>query len=126
MLLFSATFEDAVLQFAEQIIPDPNIIKLRREEMTLTNIRQFYFLCENKKDKYKALCNIYGSITVGQAIIFCQVKLSCCCYAHSKSQIAVFIKIGVKNDLSFNADGNRVRSPIMDNARGFLSVGDGM
>ncbi|XP_067419456.1 ATP-dependent RNA helicase DDX25 isoform X1 [Emydura macquarii macquarii] len=74
MLLFSATFEDAVLQFAEQIIPDPNIIKLRREEMTLTNIRQFYFLCENKKDKYKALCNIYGSITVGQAIIFCQTR----------------------------------------------------
>ncbi|CAM2107602.1 ATP-dependent RNA helicase DDX25 isoform X1 [Lepidochelys kempii] len=74
MLLFSATFEDAVLRFAEQIIPDPNIIKLRREEMTLTNIRQYYFLCENKQDKYKALCNIYGSITVGQAIIFCQTR----------------------------------------------------
>uniref|UniRef100_A0A674IAB1 RNA helicase n=1 Tax=Terrapene triunguis TaxID=2587831 RepID=A0A674IAB1_9SAUR len=74
MLLFSATFEDTVLRFAKQIIPDPNIIKLRREEMTLTNIRQYYFLCENKQDKYKALCNIYGSITVGQAIIFCQTR----------------------------------------------------
>uniref|UniRef100_A0A8C5F2T1 RNA helicase n=1 Tax=Gopherus evgoodei TaxID=1825980 RepID=A0A8C5F2T1_9SAUR len=74
MLLFSATFEDAVLRFAEQIILDPIIIKLRREEMTLTNIRQYYFLCENIQDKYKALCNIYGSITVGQAIIFCQTR----------------------------------------------------
>ncbi|XP_061449050.1 ATP-dependent RNA helicase DDX25 [Rhineura floridana] len=74
MLLFSATFEDPVLQFAQRIVPDPNIIKLRREELTLNNIRQYYFECENKEDKYKALCNIYGSITVGQAIIFCQTR----------------------------------------------------
>uniref|UniRef100_A0A8C3FWW0 RNA helicase n=1 Tax=Chrysemys picta bellii TaxID=8478 RepID=A0A8C3FWW0_CHRPI len=49
-------------------------LSLVSKEMTLTNIRQYYFLCENKQDKYKALCNIYGSITVGQAIIFCQTR----------------------------------------------------
>jgi hypothetical protein len=75
MLLFSATFEDSVWQFAERIIPDPNVIKLRKEELTLNNIRQYYVLCENRKDKYQALCNIYGGITIGQAIIFCQVNL---------------------------------------------------
>ncbi|XP_077775646.1 ATP-dependent RNA helicase DDX25 [Podarcis muralis] len=74
MLLFSATFEDPVLLFAQRIVPEPNVIKLRREELTLNNIRQYYFECENKEDKYKALCNIYGSITVGQAIIFCQTR----------------------------------------------------
>ncbi|XP_060643264.2 ATP-dependent RNA helicase DDX25 [Anolis sagrei] len=74
MLLFSATFEDPVLQFATRIVPDPNIIKLRREELTLENIRQYYFQCENIEDKYRALCNIYGSITIGQAIIFCQTR----------------------------------------------------
>lgn len=73
MLLFSATFEDSVWHFAERIIPDPNVIKLRKEELTLNNIRQYYVLCEHRKDKYQALCNIYGSITIGQAIIFCQV-----------------------------------------------------
>lgn len=73
MLLFSATFEDSVWQFAERTIPDPNVIKLRKEELTLNNIRQYYVLCENRKDKYQALCNIYGGITIGQAIIFCQV-----------------------------------------------------
>ena len=74
MLLFSATFEDSVWQFAERIIPDPNVIKLRKEELTLNNIRQYYVLCRSRKDKYQALCNIYGGITVGQAIIFCQVS----------------------------------------------------
>ncbi|KAF6080904.1 DEAD-box helicase 25 [Phyllostomus discolor] len=76
MLLFSATFEDSVWQFAERIIPDPNVIKLRREELTLDNIRQYYVLCEEPKDKYHALCNIYGGITIGQAIIFCQTRKS--------------------------------------------------
>lgn len=74
MLLFSATFEDSVWQFAERIIPDPNVIKLRKEELTLNNIRQYYVLCENRKGKYQALCNIYGGITIGQAIIFCQTR----------------------------------------------------
>lgn len=60
-------------QFAERIIPDPNVIKLRKEELTLNNIRQYYVLCGSRKDKYQALCNIYGGITIGQAIIFCQV-----------------------------------------------------
>ncbi|XP_039212549.1 ATP-dependent RNA helicase DDX25 isoform X2 [Crotalus tigris] len=74
LLLFSATFEPPVLKFAQRIIPEPNIITLRREELTLSNIRQYYFECENKEDKFRALCNLYGSITVGQAIIFCQTR----------------------------------------------------
>ncbi|KAM3830403.1 ATP-dependent RNA helicase DDX25 isoform 1-T1 [Vipera latastei] len=74
LLLFSATFEPPVLRFAQRIIPDPNIIALRREELTLSNIRQYYFECENKEDKFRALCNLYGSITIGQAIIFCQTR----------------------------------------------------
>ncbi|XP_069473389.1 ATP-dependent RNA helicase DDX25 isoform X2 [Ambystoma mexicanum] len=74
MLLFSATFEDSVWQFAERIIPDPNIIRLRKEELTLQNIRQFYDPCAHKEQKYKALCNLYGSITIAQAIIFCQTR----------------------------------------------------
>ncbi|XP_036786219.1 ATP-dependent RNA helicase DDX25 isoform X1 [Manis pentadactyla] len=74
MLLFSATFGDSLWRFAEQIIPDPNVIKLRKEELTLDNIRQFYVLCEDRRDKYEALCNIYGGLTIAQAIIFCQTR----------------------------------------------------
>nr|3FMO_B Chain B, ATP-dependent RNA helicase DDX19B [Homo sapiens] len=31
MLLFSATFEDSVWKFAQKVVPDPNVIKLKRE-----------------------------------------------------------------------------------------------
>ncbi|XP_066428763.1 ATP-dependent RNA helicase DDX25 [Eleutherodactylus coqui] len=74
MLLFSATFEESVFSFAERIVPDPNIIKLKKEELTLKNIRQFYDFCENREAKYRALINMYGSITIAQAIIFCQTR----------------------------------------------------
>lgn len=74
MLLFSATFEDSVWNFAERVIPDPNIIKLRREEETLDNIKQYYVLCKRKEDKFNALCNVYGAITIAQAMIFCRTR----------------------------------------------------
>lgn len=75
MLLFSATFEESVWRFAENIVPDPNIIRLKREEETLDTIKQFYVVCKEKEDKFTALCNLYVSLTIAQAMIFCQVSL---------------------------------------------------
>ena len=40
-LFFSATYDDEVMKFAEKIIPHPNTIKLKREEETLSNIKQY-------------------------------------------------------------------------------------
>lgn len=74
MLLFSATFEESVWNFAKRIVPDPNIIKLKREEETLDTIKQYYVLCNSREEKFQALCNIYGAITIAQAIIFCHVS----------------------------------------------------
>ncbi|KAM6929175.1 ATP-dependent RNA helicase DDX19A [Lycodopsis pacificus] len=74
MLLFSATFEDSVWRFAEQVIPDPNIIRLKREEETLDTIKQFYVICREKEDKFTALCNLYGCLTIAQAMIFCHTR----------------------------------------------------
>lgn len=76
MLLFSATFEESVWNFAQRIVPDPNIIKLKREEETLDTIKQYFVLCNSKEEKFQALCNIYGAITIAQAMIFCHVSSS--------------------------------------------------
>ncbi|KAJ0023621.1 hypothetical protein NQD34_003520 [Periophthalmus magnuspinnatus] len=74
MLLFSATFEETVWNFAQRIVPEPNIIKLKREEETLDTIKQYYVLCNSKEEKFEALCNIYGAITIAQAMIFCHTR----------------------------------------------------
>ncbi|XP_035229538.1 ATP-dependent RNA helicase DDX19A-like [Stegodyphus dumicola] len=74
MLLFSATYSEEVMQFAELIVSDPIIIKLKREEDSLDNIDQYYIVCRDKEEKFQALCNIYGTVSIGQAIIFCHTR----------------------------------------------------
>lgn len=74
MMLFSATYEEKVMKFAMKIITDPVTIRLKREEESLDNIKQYYVLCSTKDEKFEALSNIYGVLSIGQAIIFCQTK----------------------------------------------------
>ena len=77
MLLFSATYDTSVMEFAEKIIPhDPIIIKLRREEESLDNIKQYYIECSTQQEKFEALSNIYSAISIGQSMIFCAVSFS--------------------------------------------------
>lgn len=74
ILLFSATYDEVVMKFARKIVPEPNIIQLRREEETLDNIKQYFATCGSKDKKFEALTNIYGVLSVGQAIIFCATR----------------------------------------------------
>lgn len=73
MMLFSATYKNPVIEFATKIVKDPIIIRLRRQDESLSYIRQFYVKCDNFEAKYQALTNIFGMITVGQSMIFCAV-----------------------------------------------------
>lgn len=73
-MFFSATYEQDVMDFAEVIVPNPLIIRLLREQESLDNIKQYYVKCKSIQDKYVAVTNIYGVISIGQAIIFCHVS----------------------------------------------------
>ena len=75
MLLFSATYDDEVMKFAKTVVPDPIIIRLRREEESLDNIKQYYVVCRDKEDKFQALSNMYGVVSIGQCIVFCHVSV---------------------------------------------------
>lgn len=74
MMLFSATYKTPVIDFATKIVKEPMIIRLRRQDESLSAIKQFQVQCNSFESKYKALSNIYGLITVGQSIIFCQTR----------------------------------------------------
>jgi len=73
-MLFSATYDKDVMRFAEKLIPNATVMKLKREEESLDNIKQYYIECKDQEDKYKAIATIYGFITVGGAMIFCQTR----------------------------------------------------
>lgn len=74
MMFFSATYDNNVMEFAEVIVPNPLIIRLKREQESLDNIKQYYVRCANQQEKYMAVTNIYGVLGVGQCIIFCHVS----------------------------------------------------
>ncbi|CAF0820620.1 unnamed protein product [Didymodactylos carnosus] len=75
-MLFSATYSDEIMDFAKRVIENPVIFRLKREEQSLTNIRQYYIRCQDDDEKYDAIKTIYVNITVGQAMIFCRNKQS--------------------------------------------------
>lgn len=72
IILFSATFPDHVRKFAEKFAPNANKIELKRNEIAVDNIRQFYMDCRNEEHKYEVLVSLYKLLTIGQSIIFCQ------------------------------------------------------
>lgn len=61
------------MRFAQEVVKNAVLIRLRREEESLDNIKQYYIECSSLEEKYQALSNIYGAISIGQSMIFCQV-----------------------------------------------------
>jgi ATP-dependent RNA helicase DDX19/DBP5 len=73
-LLFSATYDAPVMKFAEKLISNATVIRLKKEEQNLVNIKQMYIECASPEEKYRAITNIYSAISIGGAMIFCAVS----------------------------------------------------
>ena len=76
ILLFSATFPDGVMKYAQQFSPGANEIKLKRDELTVGGIKQMYMDCPSDEGKYDILASLYGLMTIGSSIIFVKVSKS--------------------------------------------------
>ncbi|KAG4031744.1 hypothetical protein MFRU_008g01060 [Monilinia fructicola] len=70
ILLFSATFPDEVYGFAQQFSSNANEIKLKRDELTVSGIKQMFMDCPDETGKYEILVKLYGLMTIGSSIIF--------------------------------------------------------
>ena len=72
--LFSATMSPEILQLTEKFMENPVRILVKKEEMTLQGIQQFYINVERENWKYDTLCDIYENMTINQSIIYCNQK----------------------------------------------------
>lgn len=86
MLLFSATYDDEVMKFAKSVVPNPIAIRLRREEESLDNIKQYYVVCRSQEEKFQALSNMYGVVSIGQCIVFCHTRKAASWLSQKMSQ----------------------------------------
>lgn len=69
--LLSATMPDDVMQVTSQFMKDPVRILVKKDEVTLEGIKQFYVNVQREDWKLDTLCDLYETLTVTQAVIFC-------------------------------------------------------
>jgi translation initiation factor 4A len=72
--LFSATYTPDVLQIANQACRNPFRILVKKEDVTLSGIKQFYVHCERDHYKLDVLCDLYECLSITQLIIFVNSK----------------------------------------------------
>jgi translation initiation factor 4A len=72
--LFSATMPADVLEVTKKFMREPVRILVKRDELTLEGIKQFYIAVEKEEWKLDTLCDLYETITITQAVIFCNTR----------------------------------------------------
>jgi len=72
--LFSATMPDDILAITDRFMRDPIKILVKKDELTLEGIKQFYVAVQEEKWKLDTLCELYETLTIAQAIIYCNTR----------------------------------------------------
>jgi len=74
VILLSATMPAEVLEVTTRFMREPIRILVKKEELTLEGIRQFYISVEREEWKLDTLCDLYETLTITQAVIFCNTR----------------------------------------------------
>ncbi|MXQ95973.1 hypothetical protein E5288_WYG020284 [Bos mutus] len=74
VVLLSATVPTDVLEVTKKFMRDPIRILVKKEELTLEGIKQFYINVEREEWKLDTLCDLYETLTITQAVIFLNTR----------------------------------------------------
>uniref|UniRef100_H3DI68 RNA helicase n=2 Tax=Tetraodon nigroviridis TaxID=99883 RepID=H3DI68_TETNG len=72
-ILLSATMPPDVLEVTKRFMQNPVNILVKKEELTVEGIQQFY-ITETEEKKLKSLCRLYETLTITQAVIFVNTR----------------------------------------------------
>lgn len=72
--LFSATMPQEVLEVSERFMRKPVRILVKRARVTLDGIKQFFINVEQEQWKLDTLCDLYDTLSIAQAIIYCNTR----------------------------------------------------
>lgn len=74
VVVVSATLPRDVLEVTNKFTTDPVKILVKRDELTLEGIKQYFIAVEKEEWKFDTLCDLYDSLTIMQSVIFCNTK----------------------------------------------------
>jgi len=72
--LFSATMPSEALDLTSKFMREPATILVKKDELTLDGIKQFYIAVEKEDWKLDTLCDLYETLTITQAIIYANTR----------------------------------------------------
>jgi len=73
-VVVSATMPNEILEMTTKFLNDPIKILVKRDELTLDGIKQFFVAVEKDEFKFETLCDLYDTLTITQAVIFCNTR----------------------------------------------------
>jgi len=74
VVLVSATLPREVLEMTRKFMNNPMRILVKRDELTLEGIKQFFVAVEKEDWKFDTLCDLYDTLTITQAVIFSNTR----------------------------------------------------
>lgn len=72
--LFSATMPPEALEITKKFMKDPVKILVKRDELTLEGIKQFYVNTDREDYKIDILTDLYETLNITQSVIFCNTR----------------------------------------------------
>nr|ABV68940.1 ATP-dependent DEAD-box helicase [Apocynum venetum] len=72
--LITATLPHELIEMTSKFMTDPVKILAKREDLTLDGIKQWFVAVEREDWKFDTLCDIYDSLTISLAVIFCNTR----------------------------------------------------
>jgi translation initiation factor 4A len=72
--LFSATMPVEVLEITRHFMRDPVRILVKKDELTLEGIKQFYVNVDKEEWKLETLCDLYDTMSITQSVIFANTR----------------------------------------------------
>ncbi|KAJ8747824.1 hypothetical protein K2173_012413 [Erythroxylum novogranatense] len=73
VVLISATLPNEILEMTTKFMSDPVKILVKRDELTLEESNNFSLQLRERR-KFDTLCDLYDTLTITQAVIFCNTK----------------------------------------------------
>lgn len=74
VVVVSATLPYDVLDMTTKFMTDPVRILVKRDELTLEGLKQYFIAVEKEDWKFDTLCDLYDTLTITQAVIFCNTR----------------------------------------------------
>jgi len=72
--LFSATMPPEAITMSQKFMREPIRILVKREQLTLDGIKQFYINVEREDWKIDVLSDLYSTLSITQCVIFCNTR----------------------------------------------------